>query len=47
METKKDRKEKLNSLTHPEKCKLVYEWVKTGKISLQEYSELLETFKSE
>ncbi len=42
-QTKRDRKEKLNYLTlHSEKCKLIYEWVKTGKISLQEYLELIE-----
>jgi polyhydroxyalkanoate synthesis regulator phasin len=47
-QTKRDRKEKLNNLTlHSEKCKLIYEWVKTGKISLQEYSELIQELKQQ
>lgn len=47
-QTKRERKEKLNYLTlHSEKCKLIYEWVKTGKISLQEYFELIEEIKQQ
>jgi len=47
-QTKRERKEKLNYLTlHSEKCKLIYEWVKTGKISLQEYSDLIEELKKQ
>jgi len=47
-QTKIERKEKLNYLTLlSEKCKLIYEWVKTGKISLQEYSELIQELKQQ
>jgi hypothetical protein len=47
--TIKDRTEKINALKfNYEKRKLIYEWVKTDKISLQEFLELLElTFKTE
>jgi hypothetical protein len=47
--TKKDRIEKINALKfNYEKRKLIYEWVKTNKLSLQEFLELLElTIKSE
>jgi polyhydroxyalkanoate synthesis regulator phasin len=39
----KDKIEKLNTLQFKyEKHKLIYEWVKTGKITLQQFLELIE-----
>jgi len=39
----KDKLDKINALQFPyEKRKLIYEWVKTGKVSLQQFLELIE-----
>lgn len=47
-QTKIDRTEKLNALSlNSEKYKLIYEWVKTGKLPLKEFLELIESLKHE
>lgn len=39
----KEKIEKINALQSPyEKRKLIYEWVKTDKVSLQQFLELIE-----
>jgi hypothetical protein len=41
--TPKDKVDKINALQFPyEKRKLIYEWVKTSKVSLQQFLELIE-----
>jgi polyhydroxyalkanoate synthesis regulator phasin len=47
-QTKIDRTEKLNALSlNSEKYKLIYEWVKTGKLPLKEFLELIEELKQQ
>tara|TARA_R110000868_G_scaffold243769_1_gene499769 strand:+ start:390 stop:530 length:141 start_codon:yes stop_codon:yes gene_type:complete len=41
--TPKEKIDKVNALEFPyEKRKLIYEWVKTSKVSLQQFLELIE-----